>query len=81
MPDKKYPNKDLEASLKKAFVDKRFESILMDGRECQNQFLVDGVNYGFKKGWLGVDGEIDESQYTAVTYKLTKKGKKHFGMN
>lgn len=81
MSNKDYPNSDLEASLKRAFVNKGFDSILMDGRVAQNEFLRDGVNYGIKQGWLKLDHETNESQYTAMAYVLTAKGKKHFGLS
>ena len=76
-----YINKDLEDSLRRAFVDRRFESILFDGWEAKNSFLRDGLNYGIDMGWLKVSSEVKESQYTAVNYCLTDKGKLHFGLS
>lgn len=81
MSKKNYKDQDLEDSLRRAFVDKGFSSILMDGREYRNKFLRNGINYGINRGWLCVDDNIEESQYTAVTYKLTEEGKKYFGLD
>ncbi|HLC78274.1 MAG TPA: hypothetical protein VJH92_04060 [Candidatus Nanoarchaeia archaeon] len=77
---KDYTEEDLEDSLRRAFVDRRGESILMDGHEARSEFKRDVVNYGIDKGWLRKERDINESQYTAMTYILTGKGKKHFGL-
>ena len=81
MPKKDYTDQDLEASLRRAFVDHGFESILFDGWIARNPFKADLFKYGIKKGWLRKDRDIEESQYTASTYALTDKGKKHFGLD
>ncbi len=61
-------------------MDRRAQSILMDGHEARSEFLRDGINYGINQGWLRKDEDIEESQYTAMTYIPTDKGKKHFGL-
>lgn len=86
--NKDYTNEDLEASLKRAFADRRADFIIMDGQTMRNQFLVDSVNYGIGQGWLKPGEDIDEDkalgqglgQYFAYTYRLTEKGAKHFGV-
>ena len=77
---KNYTENDLEAALKRAFVDKGFEAILIDGWIARNEFLNAGIHYGINQGWLKKDSEINESQYTAINYALTDKGKEHFGL-
>ena len=77
---KAYTAKDLEDSLRRAFVDNRMPTILWDGHENRNPFLRDGITHGFDQGWLCVESEINESQYTAINYKLTDKGRKYFGV-
>ncbi len=81
MQKRDYSNKDLEDALRRAFVDNGLKSILLDGHEAKNPFKVDGINYGIKRGWLRKEDDIKESQYTAVTYVLTNKGKEYFGLN
>ena len=78
--EKDYTTEDFGASLRRAFVDKGFPAILFDGWIARNEFLRDGVNYGLRQGWLYEESEVNESQYTAVNYALTDKGKKHFGL-
>ena len=80
MADKKFKKEELEASLRRAFVDKRFESILMDGHEARNSFLRQGIHHGIDEGLLYIESEVNESQYTAINYALTKKGKRYFGL-
>ena len=78
---KDYTEQELEDALRRAFVDKGFESILMDGHEARSEFKRDSLEYGIGQGWLCQDEDINESQYTAMTYKLTDEGKKHFGLD
>ena len=52
----------------------------MDGHQSRNKFLRDGINHGVDSGWLQVESEVNESQYTAINYELTEAGKKHFGL-
>jgi len=77
---KDYTEQDLDDSLRRAFVENGFESILIDGHEVRSDFKRDGVHYGVNQGWLCKGEEINESQYTAINYKLTSEGKKHFGI-
>ena len=79
--EENYTNQDLEDSLRRAFVEKGFESILLDGHEARSSFKRDGINYGLDNGWLCKKEDIEESQYTAVNYALTEKGKKYFGLS
>ena len=80
---------DLEASLKRAFVDNIADYIIMDGHQMRNEFLRDAIAYGLEKGWLHRSKDIDEDeslgkgfgQYFAYTYRLTDEGKKHFAID
>ena len=69
---------DLEASLRRAFVDRKFQTILYDGHTARNSFLRQSMDYGIELGWLFVESEVNESQYTAQNLALTDEGKKHF---
>ena len=80
MSERKYMDQGLEDSLRRAFVDKRFPSILFDGHTTRNRFLMEGLQFGIDKEWLQIVGEVKESQYTAVSYGLTEEGKKYFGL-
>ena len=73
--------KDLETALRKAFVDNRAKSILMDGHEARSPFKRDAFNYGIDQGLLRKHEDIEDSPYTAMTYVLTDKGKKSFGLD
>ena len=68
---------DLEASLRRAFVDGKADFIIFDGHTARNEFLRDGVNYGIKQGWL-YGTEKNGEQWTTIEYRLTDEGKKHF---
>lgn len=82
MPGQKdYTPQDLEDSLKRAFVDRKFESILVDGHTARNEFLRDSLTYGLDQGWLKKKRDITEPQYTAMEYILTDEGKSHFGIS
>lgn len=72
---------ELEAALKRAFVDNSLKSIGIDGHDVRfNKFRVDGINYGLDKGWLNYMGDEEDSQWTVMVYELSNKGKKHFGL-
>ncbi len=83
-----YNEGELEDSLRRAFVDKKAKSIILDGHTARSQFLRDSVNYGLEKGLIKNGQNIDEDevlgkgmgQYFAFTYVLTEEGKKYFGL-
>lgn len=81
MPEvKDYTEKDLEAALRRAFVDRESDFIIFDGHEARNEFLRDGINYGLENEWV-YGNEVEEEQWTTIKYRLTDKGKKHFGLD
>lgn len=84
-----FPENELEISLRRAFVEgerpgRAADYIVVDGETTRNQFLTEGVRYGLAKGLIVHDKKASEaesdSQYTALCYRLTEKGKKHFGI-
>lgn len=79
--EKNYTESDLEASLKRAFVDGRADFIVFDGNISRNEFLTDGIEYGLSKGWLYKGETIDDGQWTTVRYRLSDQGKEYFGIN
>lgn len=82
MPKIKYTNKDLEESLRIAFVDKRFNSIRMDGEVARRSpYLVAGVDLGLTRGWLYHIPHDNDEQWSSISYPLTKKGKTYFGLS
>ena len=87
--EKKFEVGELEASLKRAFLDGKADYVIIDGQVLQNRFLRESTQYGINKGWLERGEDIDEDnvlgqgmgQYLAYTYRLTDKGRNHFGIN
>jgi len=84
----KFTKEELEASLKRAFGDGKADYIEMDGHSCRSRFLVESVDYGVNQGWIyrAKDKNEDDvlgagmGQWSAMTYRLTAKGKKYFGL-
>lgn len=73
-----YLESDLEASLKRAFVNGKADYIILDSR--RGPFLWAGVKFGMERGWLAERFvEIDE-QSSQLQYRLTDEGKRHFGV-
>lgn len=70
---------EFEASLRKAFVDKRMPRIAIYSRRQQFQF--ESAAFGEEKGWLRQLGlvQLDE-QSSEFQYELTAYGKRHFGI-
>ena len=67
-----------EAALRRAFVDRRADSIVLYDR--RERFLLESAAYGERMGWLeGRLVELDE-QSTEERYRLTSEGRKHFGL-
>ncbi len=83
-----WTSEDLEACLKRAFVDKKASYIVVDGHTLRSEFLKESVNYGVEKEWLMRGKDIDEDeilgrglgQYFAYTYRLTGEGRQYFGL-
>lgn len=79
--EKEFDEAELESALRRAFVDKGFETILYDGHvACRQPFLRAGIELGVDRGWLEVKSRIEESEYTADNYGLTEKGREYFGL-
>jgi hypothetical protein len=70
---------EFEASLRRAFVDHEFTSIMVDDK--RQRFRIESMWYGEERGWLHVE-LIDnaEQQYSYYEGTLTDTGKKHFGL-
>ena len=74
-----YPVEELEASLKRAFVDHEADFIILESR--REQFQLESAAYGQKQGWLGPIQEVGPDEQSLVwTLRLTEKGKEHFGL-
>lgn len=69
---------EYEAALRRAFVDKRWDSIMIDSR--RQEFQIKSANYGVEKGWIVGEWNDQDVQYTFWTGRLTEAGKKHFGL-
>jgi len=85
-----YEPSELEATLRRAFVDRRQEAILIDGHElCRRPFIREAFFYGQRKGWLVLKDKLIDpleirepglGQYEGWTYMLSDDGKKYFGL-
>ena len=67
-----------EASLRRAFVDNRADYIVLTSR--REEFLLKSANYGINRGWLTGTFEGPDVQSMALVCRLTKEGRKHFGL-
>ncbi len=74
-----YKEAELEAAIKRAFVDHRADFVIIDSH--RDRFLIASAQLGVNKGWLSEKFvEIDE-QSSQLQYRLTSEGKIHFGLN
>jgi hypothetical protein len=81
-------NKELEDSLRNAFVDYEADYILVDGHTLRNRFLTKSIQYGLDNGIIFNSDYLDEDeilgpragQWAAYEYRLTEYGKKYFGI-
>ena len=80
--ERQYSEAELDAALRRAFVDGRAEFIQVDGHDMRSSFLRAGLQHGLNKGLLKRDERFDvnEDQYTSLAYSLTKEGRNHFGL-
>ena len=67
---------ELEAMLRRVFVDQHADCIVVSIR-CQ-QRQIQSVGYGVAQGWLRMTVDNSDEQSTACVYRLTSKGRKHF---
>lgn len=87
MPE--FQEADLEGALRRAFMDRKADFIVVDGHDLRSEFLRESLALGLTQGWLVKDKNIDEDdwlgrsrgQWYAFTYRLSKKGKKYFGIS
>ena len=69
---------EFEASLRRAFVNGKADYVVLYSR--RQLFLGESAMYGEQRGWLeGKFIELDE-QSSEIRYRLTDKGKQHFGL-
>lgn len=69
---------EYEAALKRAFVDRRADYIVITSR--REQFQAESANYGIDQGWLSGEWDDRDEQSTAFVCRLTPEGRKHFGL-
>lgn len=69
---------EYEEALRKAFVENKWDSILIDSR--RQEFQIRSANYGIEKGWIAGEWHDGDVQYTYWTGTLTEAGKQHFGL-
>ena len=67
-----------EDMLRRAFVDRRADYIVVTSRREQAQ--LEAVWYGEQRGWLDCEADAADEQCTAVVCRLTTAGREHFGL-
>ena len=72
---------DLEGALRRAFVDRRWSSICVDGHDLRSEYLRQSISLGITEDLLKLDSTNESEQWTTMTYKLTEKGKQYFGLS
>ena len=71
-----YEPKELEAALRRAFVDNKADFVCIFSR--RSRFLIESAQLGMEQGWLSEEFvELDE-QSSELRYRLTQKGREHF---
>lgn len=75
-------DQEYEAAFERAYARKEDRPLILDG--WSGQFLFDAAAYGEKQGWVRhcdrTSRAYSESQYTAVAYVLTSRGRRRFGI-
>lgn len=79
MPYCDYTEQELEASLRRAFVDHRADHIMLDDR--RQRFLWQSAALGVDRGWLVGRQRGPDEQDQWIEYRLTKAGSDHFGLS
>ena len=67
-----------EAMLYRAFVERRARYVVISSRREIAQ--IEAVNYGISHGWLESTWHDADEQSTYLTFRLTDKGSRHFGV-
>lgn len=70
--------REYEAALRRAFVTHRCDFVIIDS--ARQRFQIAGVNYGMTRGWLSCEEKVIDEQDTQLRYRLTNKGRLHFGL-
>ncbi len=71
-------DEEKEAMLRRAFVQGRADYIVISSRREWRQ--IESANLGVDRGWLKSQWHDEDEQSTCVTFRLTDKGRKHFGV-
>lgn len=72
------PRPELESALRRAFVDKHANYIVITSR--RERFQIAAANHGMDQGWLSGHWDDSDEQSTAFICWLTDKGREHFGL-
>ena len=69
---------EYEASLRRAFVERRADFIVITSR--RERFQIEAANYGVDQGWLKGEMDTRDEQSSVWVCRLTDKGREHFGL-
>lgn len=70
---------EYENALRKAFVDRHADFIVLTSR--RQQFQIASANYGVDQGWIKGEWDERDEQSTVWIGRLTDKGREHFGLS
>ena len=73
-----YTNEEFEDSLRRAFVERRADFIVITSR--RERFQIGAANYGVDQGWLVGRMDTRDEQSSAWVCRLTDKGREYFGV-
>ena len=71
----------LEVPLRRFFVFERRKKLVFDGKPGRSEFFSDSITYGLEKGLTYSAKTTEKRHRQTIEYKLSEKGKKHFGIN
>ena len=69
---------EYEDALRRAFVERRADYIVITSR--RQQFQIASSGYGIEQGWLQGYWDTRDEQASAWVCRLTAKGREHFGL-
>ena len=75
-----YLVEEMEASLHRAFVDKKADWIAVDSNPRGQRFLYASLTWALDEGLLYQSGTEEGDQMAIFQFRLTDEGRTHFGL-
>jgi len=73
-----FVTEDLEAALRRAFIDKHAKCIVITS--LHERFQIESAKYGVDRGWLRGEMDTSDEQSSVWICRLTEEGRRHFGL-